>query len=117
MEQLSVFLTEPLAAYLVEDAGYIDATPKEFSEAVEEDRDVPPSVMKEAIDLIKRGGVGAIFVNISTQTAQIETLLSANSDMPVFGFSELLIQDPDTLAYDGGYFEMLDSAIKTVIER
>jgi hypothetical protein len=27
------------------------------------------------------------------------------------------MQDPDTLEYDGGYFEMLDSAIKTVIER
>jgi zinc/manganese transport system substrate-binding protein len=114
-EQLSVFQTEPLVAYLVEDAGYIDATPEEFSEAVEEDRDVPPAVMKECTDLIKRGGVGAIFVNSSTQTAQIETLLSSNPEMPVFGFSELLIQDPDTLEYDGGYFEMLDSAIETVI--
>ena len=114
-EQLSVFLTEPLAEYLIEDAGYIDATPKEFSEAVEEDRDVPPAVMKECTDLIKSGGVGAIFVNSSTQTAQIETLLSSNPEMPVFGFSELLIQDPDTLEYDGGYFEMLDSAIETVI--
>jgi hypothetical protein len=37
--------------------------------------------------------------------------------MPVFGFSELLIQDPDTLEYDGGYFEMLDAAIETVIGR
>jgi zinc/manganese transport system substrate-binding protein len=117
VEQLSVFLTEPLVEYLVEDAGFRNATSKEFSEAVEEDRDVPPAVMKEAIDLIKRGGVGAIFVNSSTQTAQIETLLSANPDMPVFGFSELLIQDPDTLEYDGGYFEMLDAAIKTVISR
>ncbi len=117
MEQLSVFLTEPLAAYLVEDAGYIDATPKEFSEAVEEDRDVPPSVMKEAIDLIKRGGVGAIFLNSNTQTPQMVTLIDVNLDIPIFGFGELLIQDPETLAYDGGYFEMLDSAIKTVIER
>jgi zinc/manganese transport system substrate-binding protein len=114
-EQLSVFQTEPLVAYLVEDAGYLDATPEEFSEAVEEDRDVPPAVMKEATDLIKRGGVGAIFVNSSTQTAQIETLLSSNPEMPVFGFSELLIQDPETLEYIGGYFEMLDEAIKSVI--
>jgi zinc/manganese transport system substrate-binding protein len=117
MEQLSVFLTEPLVEYLVEDAGFRNATSAEFSEAVEEDRDIPPAVMKEAIDLIKRNGVGAIFVNSSTQTAQIDTLLAANPKMPVFGFSELLIQDPDTLEYDGGYFEMLDAAIETVISR
>lgn len=117
IEQLSVFQTEPLAAYLVEDAGYIDATPPEFSEAVEEDRDIPPAVMKEATDLIKRGGVGAIFLNSNTQTPQMVTLINVNLDIPVLGFSELLIQDPDTLEYDGGYFEMLDSAIKTVIER
>jgi len=117
MEQLSVFLTEPLVEYLVEDAGFRNATSAEFSEAVEEDRDIPPAVMKEAIDLIKRNGVGAIFVNSSTQTAQIDTLLAANPEMPVFGFSELLLQDPDTLEYDGGYFEMLDAAIETVIGR
>lgn len=116
-EQISVFLTEPLVEYLVEDAGLKNVTPKEFSEAVEEDRDVPPSVMKEATDLIKRGGVGAIFVNNSTQTQQIESLLNLNSAIPVLSFGELLIQDPDTLEYDGGYFEMLDAAIKTVIER
>lgn len=114
-EQLSVFLTEPLAAYLVEDAGYIDATPKEFSDAVEEDRDVPPAVMKESTDLIKRGGVGAIFLNSNTQTTQMVNLINVNPDIPVFGFGELLIQDPETLQYDGGYFEMLDAAIKTVI--
>ncbi|MEY3856283.1 MAG: hypothetical protein RJA45_753 [Actinomycetota bacterium] len=114
-EQLSVFLTEPLAAYLVEDAGYIDATPKEFSDAVEEDRDVPPAVMKESTDLIKRGGVGAIFLNSNTQTTQMVNLINVNPDIPVFGFGELLIQDPETLQYDGGYFEMLDAAIKSVI--
>jgi len=114
-EQLSVFLTEPLAEYLVEDAGYIDATPKEFSEAVEEDRDVPPAVMKECTDLIKSGGVGAIFLNSTTQTTQMVKLINVDLDIPVFGFGELLIQDPETLEYVGGYFKMLDDAIKSVI--
>jgi zinc/manganese transport system substrate-binding protein len=114
-EQLSVFLTEPLAEYLIEDAGYIDATPKEFSEAVEEDRDVPPAVMKECTDLIKSGGVGAIFLNSTTQTTQMVKLINVDLDIPVFGFGELLIQDPETLEYVGGYFKMLDDAIKSVI--
>jgi zinc/manganese transport system substrate-binding protein len=113
-EQQSVFLTEPLIAYLVEDAGYFNVTPPEFSEAIEEERDVPPAVMQEAIDLIKNHKVWAIFVNGSTQTAQIETLLSINSKIPNYEFSELLNQDPDTLEYDGGYFQMLDGAIQMV---
>ncbi|MEY2694737.1 MAG: hypothetical protein RL142_1085 [Actinomycetota bacterium] len=113
-EQTCVFMTEPLVAYLAEDAGWIDLTPPEFSEAIEEERDVPPAVMQEAIDLIKNNKVGAIYVNGSTQTSQIETLLSINSKIPNYEFSELLIQDPDTLEYDGGYFEMLDGAIQMV---
>ena len=113
-ETKSVFLTEPLVAYLVEDAGYIDSTPTEFSRAIEEERDVPPAVMQEAKDLIKNNKVGAIYVNGSTQTAQVQTLLSVNTKIPNYEFSELLNQDPDTLEYYGGYFEMLDGAIALV---
>ena len=113
-EQTCVFMTEPLVAYLAQDAGWIDLTPIEFSEAIEEERDVPPAVMQEATDLIKNNKVGAIYVNGSTQTAQVQTLLSINSKIPNYEFSELLNQDPDTLEYNGGYFEMLDSAIQTV---
>ena len=113
--EISVFQTEPLVAYLVEDAGYIDATPPGFSEAIEEERDVPPAVMREARDLIKSGGVRAILINGSTKTGQIESLLSVNTKIPNYEFSELLSQDPDTLEYYGGYFEMLDGAIEMVI--
>ena len=113
-ETKSVFLTEPLVAYLVEDAGYIDSTPTEFSRAIEEERDVPPAVMQEAKDLIKNNKVGAIYVNGSTQTAQVQTLLSVNTKIPNYEFSELLNQDPDTLECYGGYFEMLDGAIALV---
>ena len=112
--QCSVLLTEPLMAYIVEDAGLIDATPTEFSKAVEEDRDVPPSVMKDVKNLLETRQVSAIFLNSNTQTPQINSLLSVKSGIPNFGFSELLIQDPDTLKYSGGYFEMLDAAIESV---
>lgn len=108
----TVFLTEPLIAYLVEDAGYTDATPAEFSEAIEEENDVPPTVFAQAVDLITSNAVDVIYLNATTQTSQIEKLLSLNASITNYSFTELLIQDPDTLEYDGGYFEMLDSAIK-----
>ncbi len=105
--QRSVLLTEPLMAYLVEDAGLIDSTPTEFSKAVEEDRDVSPSVMNEVKNLLKTKQVSAIFLNSNTQTAQINSLLSVNTGIPHFGFSELLSKDED-------YFKMLDVAVESV---
>ena len=107
-----VFLTEPLIAYLIEDAGYQNLTPDQFSEAVEEQRDVPPAVLREASNLIRASGVDAIYVNANTQTPQINALLSLNFKIPNYEFGELLVQDPDTLEYSGGYFELLDGAIK-----
>ena len=107
-----VFLTEPLVAYLAEDAGYQNLTPGEFSEAVEEERDVPPQVLSDVAKLIKARGVDAIYVNANTQTAQINSLLSLNPKIPNYEFGELLPQDPDTLEYLGGYFDLLDGAIR-----
>ena len=108
----TVFLTEPLIAYMAEDAGYTDATPAEFSEAIEEENDVPPTVFAQAVDLITSNAVDVIYLNATTQTSQIEKLLSLNSSITNYSFTELLNQDPDTFEYYGGYFEMLDSAIK-----
>lgn len=111
-----VFLTEPLIAYLVEDAGFENLTPVAFSNAVEEERDVPPNEMKKAIELIKSGEVDFIALNDTTQTAQINSLLNANSKVPNFSFSELLKQDSITAEYRGDYFSMLDDSIASIGE-
>lgn len=110
-EPKTVFATEPLIDYLLEDAGYENLTPEAFMEAIEEDTDVPPAAMQESKDIMASGRVDFVCLNESTKTPQIEELLKANSNVAVFGFGELLIQDPDTLEYDGGYFEMIDAAI------
>lgn len=110
-EPKTVFATEPLIDYLLEDAGYENLTPEAFMEAIEEDTDVPPAAMQESKDIMASGRVDFVCLNESTKTPQIEELLKANTNVAVFGFGELLIQDPDTLEYDGGYFEMIDAAI------
>lgn len=106
-----VFLTEPLVEYLIEDAGFENLTPTKFSRAIEEDRDVPPAVYESCAALIRDGKVDAIYINVNTQTSQVQELQSINYRIPNLGVSELLLQDPDTYEYEGGYFEMLDSAI------
>lgn len=108
-----VFATEPLIYYLLQDTGMVDITPAEFSEAIEEERDVAPAVMLEAQDAVKQAKF--IAVNSSTRTAQIEQVLS-DASAPAFGFGELLPQDPDTGEYYGDYFEMMTSALDTIVD-
>ena len=108
-----VFATEPLIYYLLQDTGMVDITPAEFSEAIEEERDVAPAVMLEAQDAVKQAKF--IAVNSSTRTAQIDQVLSEAS-APAYGFGELLPQDPDTGEYYGDYFEMMTSALDMIVE-
>ena len=42
-----VAITEPVPLYLLEAAGLVNKTPEKFSEAIEQDTDVPPAVLKE----------------------------------------------------------------------
>ena len=108
-----VFATEPLIYYLLEDTGMVDITPGEFSEAIEEERDVAPAVMLEAKEALKQAKFVA--VNSSTSTAQIEELLSSHPSA-AYAFGELLPQDPDTGEYSGDYFEMMTSALDMIVE-
>jgi zinc/manganese transport system substrate-binding protein len=108
-----VFATEPLIYYLLQDTGMVDITPAEFSEAIEEERDVAPAVMLEAQDAVKQAKF--IAVNSSTRTAQIDQVLS-DASATAFGFGELLPQDPDTGEYQGDYFEMMTSALDMIVE-
>ena len=108
-----VFATEPLIYYLLQDTGMVDITPGEFSEAIEEERDVAPAVMLEAKEALKQAKF--VVVNSSTSTAQIEELLSSHPSA-AYAFGELLPQDPDTGEYSGDYFEMMTSALDMIVE-
>jgi zinc/manganese transport system substrate-binding protein len=108
-----VFATEPLIHYLLQDTGMVDITPAEFSEAIEEERDVAPAVMLEAKAAVKKAKF--IAVNTNTSTAQIDELLKA-ATATAFGFGELLPQDPDTGEYAGDYFQMITGALDSIVE-
>ena len=108
-----VFATEPLVDYLLEDAGCENVTPAEFSEAIEEERDVPPAVMEESKRILA-AGVEIMAVNESVSSRQIQELQNSEPTLPNFGFGELLPMDPDTGEYYGDYFELIDGAIMNI---
>ncbi|MEY4559992.1 MAG: hypothetical protein RLZ82_1007 [Actinomycetota bacterium] len=82
-EGYTYFGTEPLAAWLLADLGFVNKTPAEFSEAIENETDVPPSVMKESLDLIKGGKIKYLVINSQTQNSQVQQIVDAARDAGV----------------------------------
>jgi len=78
-EGYTYFGTEPLAAWLMEDLGFINKTPEEFSEAIENETDVPPRAMKESLDLIKNGEIKYLVINAQTENSQVQMIIDAAS--------------------------------------
>ncbi|MCC3299956.1 metal ABC transporter solute-binding protein, Zn/Mn family [Arthrobacter sp. zg-Y895] len=96
-----VALTEPVPDYLVEAAGLHNATPADFTEAVEEGSDVPPHVLKDMQDLVTGGSIAFLGYNQQTSTSQTEAVRQAALDagVPVVDFSETLPEGQDYLQW------------------
>lgn len=91
-----VFLTEPLAGYLIDAAELVDVAPAGFSEAVEAGRDVSPSTLLASIRVIESGAARAVLLNGQTGGAETKRIMdaAANAGIPVVPFTETL---PETL--------------------
>jgi zinc/manganese transport system substrate-binding protein len=105
-----VFATEPLIDYILEDAGCKNVTPAAYSEAIEEERDVPPAVMEESKKILA-AGVEFVAVNESVSSSQIDELTGSKMNLATFAFSELLHMDPDTGEYEGNFFDLIDGTL------
>lgn len=88
-----VGITEPVPLYMVEAAGLVDATPAEFSEAVEEGTDPPAAVLAAALATLQGPDkVKALLPNAQTETpltTQVEQAATANG-VPVVKVTETL---------------------------
>jgi zinc/manganese transport system substrate-binding protein len=89
---VQVVVTEPVAFYLLETAGLKDATPEEFSKAVEEETDPPATAIAETTDLVKDKKVVALVNNEQTETPVTKQLNQAASSagVPVVNVTETL---------------------------
>ena len=99
VEGRSIAITEPVLLYMTEELGLVDATPEEFSEAIEEGTDVPATLLQETLALFSDGTVDALVYNAQTSDAQTEAVLEAaqSAGIPELAVTETL---PDG---DGGY--------------
>lgn len=87
-----VAVTEPVPLYLLEDAGLVNATPGQYTAAIEEGTDVPPAVLKEATGLVGSRAVRLLAYNAQTEGPQTEALKKAaeTAGVPVVDFTETL---------------------------
>lgn len=62
----TVIATEPVAHYLLREAGLADATPEQFVKAIEDETDVPAAVQHQVLELIDQRRVDAVINNPQT---------------------------------------------------
>jgi zinc/manganese transport system substrate-binding protein len=109
-----VAVTEPVPGYLVEAAGLTDATPPEFTEAIEEDTDPPAAVLQETLALFSGDPVRALIVNAQTETPSTDQVREAaqTAGVPVVEMTETLPEGTtDYTAWMGAQIDALAGAL------
>ncbi len=108
-----VFVTEPVAVYLIAAAGLENVTPEAFTEAVEEGQDVAPATLLESLALLESGEVRVVITN--SQTAGAETAqIVGDADgrgIPSIAFSETLPEGQTYISWMQANIEALSGAL------
>ncbi|MGH3676069.1 MAG: metal ABC transporter solute-binding protein, Zn/Mn family [Mycobacterium sp.] len=105
----SVVATEPVAYYLLRNAGIADRTPPGFASAVAEGDDPPPADVAAMLDLIDSHQVSALLFNPQTETAATKQIADAarRVALPVVTVTETLPQGMDYLTWQRQTVEQL----------
>ena len=105
----SVVATEPVAYYLLRNAGIADRTPPGFASAVEEGDDPSPADVAAMFDLIDSQQVSALLFNPQTETAATKQIVDAarRVGMPVVTVTETLPEGTDYLTWQRQTVEQL----------
>ncbi|HVK21978.1 MAG TPA: zinc ABC transporter substrate-binding protein [Actinokineospora sp.] len=104
-----VLATEPVAGLLLEHAGLTDATPEEFSEAIEEETDPPAAAVAETESLVTGKQVIALIYNEQTETPVTKSIKdkAGTAGIPVVTVTETL--PPGVTSYLDWMTKQVDS--------
>ena len=100
-EGKSFAMTEPLAYYLLTDAGLSDATPTGFSAAMEAGEDVSPLLLKLLTDGLRNGQYALLALNTQTSGAQTDKVrsIAQEAGVPVLSMTETLPEGQNYLSW------------------
>ena len=108
-----VAITEPVPMYLLDAAGLDNVTPGEFSEAIENETDVPAAVMDQTLKLFTGKQVKVLVYNEQTsgpQTEQVVDAAKANG-IPAVPVTETLPDGQDYLSWMQANIQALSQAL------
>ena len=106
--------SEPVPLWLFHDMGLEDVTPEEFLEAVEEGNDVPPIVMKKALEPVKAKQIAVLGYNeqaANDQTAQLKDE-ATKAGVPVVDLNETMPKDSHYVDWMGKNISQVADAVK-----
>lgn len=109
-----VLATEPVAHYLLEQAGLEDVTPKDYTRAVEGETDVPVAAQQQVTQMVSGGDVDVVVNNPQTVTSVTEQLVTqaGQNNVPVVEMTETLPQGQDDyVAWMSGQIDELVGAL------
>jgi len=108
-----VAVTEPVPDYLLEEVGFENLTPPDFSEAVEEGTDVAPAVLQQTLSLFSDGSVALLAYNEQTSGPVTEQVRAAAEDagVPVVSLTETLPEGEDYIGWMSANLDALEGAL------
>ena len=108
-----VAITEPVPLYLLDELGFENLTPDDFSEAIEEGTDVAPATLQETLRLFDPGTVRLLAYNEQTASPETEEVREAAeaADVPVVSFAETLPEGSDYIAWMSENLDAVEQAL------
>ncbi|MER7406399.1 zinc ABC transporter substrate-binding protein [Streptomyces sp. NPDC000070] len=108
-----VAITEPVPLYMIEAGGLENATPEEFSEAIEEGDDVSPRTLRDTLALFTDKRVEALVYNEQTSGPQTDKVEQAarTAGIPVVPVTETLPEGKDYIGWMTANVDALASAL------
>ena len=108
-----IAMTEPVPAYLLEAAGFVNLTPEAFTEAIEEGADVPPVALQQTLELIDSGQVVLLAYNSQTASPETERVREAAeaAGIPVVDFTETLPEGQTYLSWMTANLDAIAAAV------
>jgi zinc/manganese transport system substrate-binding protein len=105
----AVTITEPVPLYMLDAIGLKNVTPEKFSEAIENDTDVAPTVLKQTLDLYSSGQVKLLAYNEQTTGPQTQDVLDAAKQNDV-----AVVPVTETLPAGKNYIEWMTSNLQAI---
>jgi zinc/manganese transport system substrate-binding protein len=105
----AVTITEPVPLYMLDAIGLKNVTPGKFSEAIEDDTDVAPTVLKQTLDLYSGGQVKLLAYNEQTTGPQTQAVLTAAKQNGV-----AVVPVTETLPAGKNYIEWMTSNLEAI---